>query len=441
MTFHRLSWRVGLPFVLLVLIETLALAAYSSAQMEDEERDRLVRVAATNADVVVRSSLQATESLARQMESVSGYATFFRSNGRLEPALPKRLSAVPVSDVPADGVPRRSGAFDVVAVPAEGKPDVVMVGEHKSYWLDSRVLGVLAAFLVLAILTAWLVVRSLVHPLRHLAARLPEIERPGPIELPAALRNDELGDVARSFLRTRQALHDEQEARQRAEKLAVLGRMTAALAHEVQNPVAAIRMHAQLWQRGQVDGTAATIEHEASRIESLLNQWLFLTRPEPPAMAPTDVGALLAGVVAMHQPRADHAAVQIRLDIGPDLRTLADGRRLDQVFRNLLLNALQAMPGGGTLEIEARRDRDGIRIEFRDSGAGFSAAALARFAEFFFSEREGGMGIGLSVASEIVKAHGGSLQATNGEHGGAVVTVEIPVTEVSAAHGVTTTAS
>lgn len=432
MTFHRLSWRVGLPFVLLVLIETVALAIFVSRHIEAEERDRLLRVAETNATFVLSGSLPDSAVLASQMERVSGYHTFFRSNGDLHPEKPALLRDVPVSDVRADRTTRRFGGFEAVAIPIPGKMDLVMVAPLKSHWLDSRVLAVLAAFLLLAILTAWLVVRSLVHPLRHLAARLPEIERPGPIDLPAALRNDELGDVARSFLRTRRALHDEQEARQRAEKLAVLGRMTAALAHEVQNPVAAIRMHAQLWRRDHDDDTAATIEHEASRIESLLNQWLFLTRPEPPAMSSVDVGALLARTVAMHRGHADHAAVRITLAADPDLRTDADARRLEQVFRNLLTNALQAMPGGGTLSITAARAPGHLRFVFADTGAGFSPAALERCAEFFYSEREGGMGIGLSVANEIVKAHGGSLRVENGARGGAVVTVEIPLVTDSA---------
>lgn len=178
----------------------------------------------------------------------------------------------------------RLGDFECVAVPIHKGHDLLLLREPRSAYVDPRVLQVLIAFWLLALLTAWSVVRGLVRPLRHLARQLPRIETPGPLELPEAARQDEIGDLARSFLRTREVLQDERETRQRMEKLAVLGRMTAALAHEIQNPVAAIRMHAQLSRAERHEETATIIEHEAARIESLLNQWLFLTRPEPPAM-------------------------------------------------------------------------------------------------------------------------------------------------------------
>ncbi len=112
-----------------------------------------------------------------------------------------------------------------------------------------------------------------------------------------------------------------------------------------------------------------------------------------------------------------------------DFVILGDQRRLAQVFSNLIMNAIQAMPRGGVLRIGARRAGDAtVELSFADSGPGFSGTALARFADFFFSEKEGGMGIGLSVASEIVKAHGGELRVENrAEGGGARVTVQLPL--------------
>jgi signal transduction histidine kinase len=203
--------------------------------------------------------------------------------------------------------------------------------------------------------------------------------------------------------------------------------MTAALAHEVQNPVAAIRMHAQLWRQEHGDEPAATIEAEAARIESLLNQWMFLTRSEAPVLAPLDVGALLQQLVRSQRPQTEHAAVRVELQLADDLTTAADKKRLEQVFRNLLNNAVQAMPSGGLLVIRGEREPERLRITFADHGVGFSAKALAHFAEFFYSEKEGGMGIGLSVAQEILRAHGGSLRGQNRAGGGASVTAELPV--------------
>lgn len=436
MAFHRLTWRVGMPLVLLVLLTVVALGAVMGWQLAKNETEQFVGVATSTIGTFDHGGMPTSESFARDLERITGHKVFFRRHGVLQPAPRGEFAELPIAAVAANRVPVRFGNHEAVAVPIEGKDDLVMVRVVRNPLVDPLVAQVLAAFLGLAMLTAWLVVRGLVRPLIHLKKQLPEIEKSGPLALPEAARKDEIGDLARAFLRTREALQDERAARERAEKFAVLGRMTAALAHEVQNPVAAIRMHAQLWRGSGDDGTAATIEHEASRIENLLNQWMFLTRPEPPAVADLDVGALLARVVAMHRAQAEHAAVHVRLAAEPNLVVAADGRRLDQVFRNLLTNALQAMAGGGTLAITAAREQGRLRVKFADTGRGFSAVALERFAEYFFSEKEGGMGIGLSVANEIVKAHGGQLTVANRDGGGACVTVELPAASLVPSPGV-----
>jgi len=199
----------------------------------------------------------------------------------------------------------------------------------------------------------------------------------------------------------------------RAQRLAMLGQMATSLAHEVQNPVAAIRLHAEL-------AGNATIAGEAMTIESLVNQWMFLAKPEPPRKAPVALDELLADTVRTLTPLAEHARANIAVT-GQAGKIDADARRMGQVFRNLITNAIQAMPTGGTLTIAAADHS----ITFHDTGPGFSATALARCPQMFYSEKEGGMGIGLSVAHEILKAHGGRLLLANGDKGGAIVTVQL----------------
>ncbi|HUD83666.1 MAG TPA: ATP-binding protein [Candidatus Saccharimonadales bacterium] len=206
----------------------------------------------------------------------------------------------------------------------------------------------------------------------------------------------------------------------RAQRFAVLGGVATSLAHQIRNPIAAIRLHAQLLQKAQPEG-AGIIVDEAARIEDLVNQWMFLARPEPPRKTPVIMADLLNQSVRLATPAAEHAGVEVVLDADRDQRLEADARRLSQVFHNIIFNAIQAMPDGGKLTITAR----GGAISFADTGPGFSPTALTRWAEMLYSEKEGGMGIGLNVAQRIIRAHGGRLSVANQSAGGAIVRIEI----------------
>lgn len=436
MTFQSLSWRIGLPFAGFVLAGSVALVLLMSWQFAGERRARLEQMAVKNALFVLGSGLPASERAAGDLQKVLGLRVLFRQGKLFTTEEAEKQSVPEFEAIPADGELHHCGNLDVIAVPIGNGHDLVLV-DASMPWRElwrGQTFAVLGAFWLLAIVVAWLVAKGLVRPLRNLAARLPEIERAGPLELPEAGRRDEIGEVALAFLRTRAALQQAREENERKEKLAVLGRMTAALAHEIQNPVAAIKMHAQLWQQDGGNSTADVIEREAERIEGLLNQWLFLSRPEPPGMSEVDVALLLEQVVKAHQAQLDHAQVQVRLQPGSGVHVQGDARRLSQVFRNLLVNAVQAMPRGGLVEVTVTAQGGETRISFADSGRGFSEQALQRFSEFFFSEKEGGMGIGLSVASEIVKAHHGSLRAENRPAGGACVTVSLPASHRNGSH-------
>jgi signal transduction histidine kinase len=206
----------------------------------------------------------------------------------------------------------------------------------------------------------------------------------------------------------------------RAQRFAILGGMATSLAHQIRNPIAAIRLHAQLLQKAQPEGAGIIVE-EAARMEDLVNQWMFLARPEPPRKSEIVLADLLSQSVRLAAPAAEHAGVEIILDVARNLRKQADARRLSQVFYNIIFNAIQAMPEGGKLTITAR---DGT-ISFADTGPGFSPTALRRWAEMLYTEKEGGMGIGLNVAQRIVRAHGGRLSVANGPAGGAIVRIDL----------------
>jgi signal transduction histidine kinase len=226
-------------------------------------------------------------------------------------------------------------------------------------------------------------------------------------------------------------LLEEREKRRSAERLAILGTMAASLAHEVRNPVAAIRLHAQLLEDAPAaEGSAsrALIASEAERIESLVNQWLRYARPQPPAMAAGDLGTTVEQALARCAAQAAHGRVALSKQIpqGTTFPVKMDRDRILQALINVILNAIQAQPAGGEVTVSLQSKAGNYEVSVDDQGQGFSAAALAKAQEPFYSEKEGGMGLGLAVASEVLLAHGGDLKLENPREGGARVVLRLP---------------
>jgi signal transduction histidine kinase len=248
-----------------------------------------------------------------------------------------------------------------------------------------------------------------------------------------ATRQDEIGSLARALHEAGHQLHAERAKRITAERLAVLARIATGLAHEIKNPLSAIQLHAQLLPASESTENSEAVSHilrETRAIEDLVNQWLFLARPEPPGTSALNLRDLCSSLVTLHQPRAQHAEVHIHVDVPVQPITLmADRTRLRQALGNLLINAIQASPAGGTIRLTAARlDPSRVRICLVDEGPGFSSAALCHGTELFFSEKEGGMGVGLNIAHQLIQAQGGTLELSNQTspaHGG-LVTLTLP---------------
>jgi signal transduction histidine kinase len=447
--------RLALPFLLFVAGGSTALALWLHAAAQRESRHVFATLARTNADFIKSARLSPNERVADYLSRVLNMRVFFRqtawdmTGGGDALSFQKSQETVPPINGTLEryrsslerlgaeqGIVETGGAFEAIAVPLEKDLSLILVREVEPAWsflMRSETLLLLAVFWTFSVALAWVVARGFVRPLRLLAARLPHIENDPDASLPGAERQDEIGQLARAYLSTRAQLATERTRREQAERLAILGRMATGLAHEIHNPLAAIRMHAQLIEsahNGELASTARdslpVLLGEASKIEGIVQQWMFLARPQPPQTAPADLGEILAGVVRALTPQATHAGTRIINEVPAGLRARVDARRLAQVFGNIALNAFQAMPSGGTLTIRGESTAKNVRLIFRDTGPGFSAEALAHHADLFFSTKEGGMGIGLSVTAEIVKAHGGTCAVANAPDGGAIVTLQIP---------------
>ncbi len=429
---------IASSFLIFVIAGSVALAFWIQGAAQRKSHAIFAALGQTNADFFRDRRISLNEQMAGYVSRMLNVRTLIRRGTELIPEPNNTLGSHRDALLrlrASQGVVRLGGDFEVIAAPVSAEVALLLVrpAERRfAFLLQGETFMVLAAFWLLSIGLAWAITRGVVRPLRLLAKRLPQIENDADATLPGADRDDEIGQLARSYLATRAQLGAERARREQAERLAILGRMATGLAHEIHNPLSAIRMHGQLISADTRDLDApvrdsiAIVLGETAKIESLVNQWMFLALPAPPETVPADLGELVKATLQVQAALAAHADVFLTNDVPDGLVTAVDARRLSQAISNIVINAIQAMPGGGALRISGTVDLHRVRLLFQDTGSGFSSAALARHAELFFSEKEGGMGIGLSVSAEIIKAHGGSLDVANGPKGGAVVTLTLP---------------
>ncbi len=219
----------------------------------------------------------------------------------------------------------------------------------------------------------------------------------------------------------RASLRREAEERLMEERrrLSTVGEMAAILAHEIRNPLASLKGHAQLLaertppespEHGKVD----RIVTEAHRLEALTTDLLDFVRTGPLDIRPVKVEDLLRTAAA------DAGGEAVKLDVsGAPESWPMDGRRMDQVFHNLMRNAVEASPEGVPVEVKATREGPLLVVRVMDRGEGIPEDRLERIFEPFFTTRTRGTGLGLAVARRIVELHGGSLTARNRPGGGA----------------------
>ncbi|MDP6530091.1 MAG: ATP-binding protein [Gemmatimonadota bacterium] len=230
--------------------------------------------------------------------------------------------------------------------------------------------------------------------------------------------------MARNMMRTETALA-------RSETLSAMGMMAAGIAHEVRNPLAIISGTASLLKRRYPDSAGADpridfIPEEVERLNGILEGYLRFARDEPMETEQCDLSRLVARSVEMVEQGIDDDVTIECVGTNAALPVDADPRRIQQVLLNLLLNAVQAMPGGGRICARVDASGDAARAVITDSGPGFSGKELQGAFQPFYTTKESGSGLGLTMAKRIVEAHGGRLTLGNADSGGARVTMEIP---------------
>ena len=202
------------------------------------------------------------------------------------------------------------------------------------------------------------------------------------------------------------------------------------VAHELKNPLASIKALVRLVRKGSPDPTAQerleVVENEVTRMERILRDYLSFSRPlEELRPQPVELGVLVDDVLAALEGRASTAGV--RVERTPSSATIVgDPRRLKEALLNLMGNAIEATPHGGSVTVSVREHAGGARVVIEDSGKGMSDADLQRLGTPFFTTRDGGTGLGVVLARAVVVQHGGTLEYASEIGKGTTATVTLP---------------
>jgi len=308
--------------------------------------------------------------------------------------------------------------------------------------------GIASAIFIFGLFIIFVITTRMTRPIEKLTVAAKRIEG-GDLQYRVSIdRNDEIGSLAKAFdqmaerlMQRDRELKQSQDTLRRADRLSSLGLLTAGLAHEIRNPLVAIRTFTQLLPERYDDpefreGFQGLALKEVDRICGLITDLLTFARPSKPNIAPENVADVVDNIARILESQAKEKGVAIVREFGADLpKAWIDREQMKQVFMNLILNAIQAMKGTGTVTLVSRAvsvngnqpAADFVQIEVKDTGVGIPEENLQHIFDPFFTSKDEGSGLGLAVSYQIVKEHGGFVTVDSKVGMGTSFFVHVPV--------------
>ncbi|MBI4470033.1 MAG: sensor histidine kinase [Acidobacteria bacterium] len=219
----------------------------------------------------------------------------------------------------------------------------------------------------------------------------------------------------------------------RADRLASLGEVSAGIVHEIRTPLTSINGAVEVLQTPGVSESTKSeflqiIHHEVDRLNRIVGEFLQFARPRPPERSPTDLNQIVRSVMRLCQKQAAKEKVDISARLEEPLPSvLLDSEQIKQVLLNLVINGIQAMPGGGALKLTSRREPSAVVLAVQDSGPGIDEFLLEKIFDPFFTTKSDGTGLGLSIAYRLVKQNAGEIEVINLPGGGCEFKLVFPV--------------
>lgn len=250
----------------------------------------------------------------------------------------------------------------------------------------------------------------------------------------------EAGQIARAVNRMAVSLAEKkklEEELRRSERLAALGRLVTGVAHELRNPISVVKATVQLMETdfqgvANINEYVSIIKEQVDRQNRIIQELLDFGHPGKNITQPVAVNSLLEKVLTFTSSLLRQNNIELNLETKERLPLIeADGERIKQVFVNLILNAVTAMPEGGTLTIKTYRENNSVCSEFSDTGSGIAREHLPKIFDPFYTTKENGTGLGLAISHQIVKSHGGTIEVAGTGPQGTTFKVKLPMAQTT----------
>jgi signal transduction histidine kinase len=301
--------------------------------------------------------------------------------------------------------------------------------------------GIVAFGPLLSAVLGFIFISGLTRPVKVLLESTRKLKG-GDLDHRVEKLRDEFGELADAFNEMAGSLKEQMLKMQRTEQMVVVGELAAGLAHEIKNPLAGIKVAMQVLSEeaglSEEDrGVVKKVAQEVVRLESLMKNFLNFARPAKPQMTALNVNSLINTILTFYVKSRSVSpdrpnGIRIEKELQPLPDTMADPMQLQQIFLNLILNAVDAMPGGGTLGVRTFLESGPnlIHVEISDTGKGINAEHADKIFQPFFTTKPKGTGLGLAISKQLIEQHEGSVTVAANPSGGAVFRIRLPLKDV-----------